>query len=44
MRAVLENKIIVLYKAIFLYQIMNICSYYRNQDLIFLRGLVNLNK
>lgn len=44
MRVVLENKVVVLYKAILLYQIMSICSYYRNQGLVFLRGLVDLDK
>ncbi|KAL7917745.1 hypothetical protein ACQKWADRAFT_317118 [Trichoderma austrokoningii] len=39
----LEEAIIALYKALILYQMTSVCSYYRNQGLVFLRGLVNLD-
>ncbi|KND93793.1 Vegetative incompatibility protein HET-E-1 [Tolypocladium ophioglossoides CBS 100239] len=37
----LEEKVVALYKALLLYQMKSICSYYRHQGLVFLRGLVN---
>ncbi|RYP60388.1 hypothetical protein DL771_010531 [Monosporascus sp. 5C6A] len=37
----LEGSIVKLYKALLLYQIKSICSYYRNQSLVFLRGTLN---
>jgi DNA replication protein DnaC len=39
----LEEAIIALYKALILYQMTSVCSYYKNQGLVFLRGLVNLD-
>jgi hypothetical protein len=39
----LEKTILGLYKALLLYQIRSVCSYYRDQRLVFLRGLVNLD-
>ncbi|KAL6805892.1 WD40 repeat-like protein [Trichoderma sp. SZMC 28012] len=39
----LEKEIISLYKALLLYQMNSICSYYRHQGLQFLRGLANLD-
>lgn len=39
----LEKTIVVLYKALLLYQMKGVCSYYRNQGLVFLRDLVNLD-
>lgn len=39
----LEEAIITLYKVLILYQMTSVCSYYRNQGLVFLRGLVNLD-
>jgi hypothetical protein len=39
----LEKAVVVLYKALLLYQIKSVCSYYRNQGLAFLRSLVNLD-
>ncbi|KAK4139138.1 uncharacterized protein C8A04DRAFT_40952 [Dichotomopilus funicola] len=39
----LEKEIIELYKALFLYQMKSVCSYYRNQGLVFLRGMLNLD-
>ncbi|KAH8800337.1 hypothetical protein F5884DRAFT_891236 [Xylogone sp. PMI_703] len=39
----LEKGIVALYKALLLYQMKSICSYYRNQGLVFLRGLVNMD-
>jgi hypothetical protein len=40
----LEGKVVEFYKTILLYQMKSICSYYRNQGLVFLRGLVDLDK
>lgn len=37
----LEKKVIALYKALLVYQMKSICSYYRNQGIVFLRGLLN---
>jgi hypothetical protein len=39
----LENKVVALYEALLLYQIKSACSFYRNQGLVFLRGLANLD-
>ncbi len=39
----LEDKVISLYKALLLYQMKSVCSYYQNQGLVFLRGLLNLD-
>lgn len=39
----LEEAIITLYKVLILYQMTSVCSYYRNQGLVFLRGLVKLD-
>jgi hypothetical protein len=39
----LEKEIIELYKALLLYQMKSVCSYYRNQSLVFLRGMLNLD-
>jgi hypothetical protein len=40
----LEQRVIALYKALLLYQMKSVCSYYRNQGLVFLRSLINLNR
>jgi len=37
----LEGRVIALYKALLLYQSKSVCSYYRNQGLVYLCGLVN---
>lgn len=39
----LEETVKSLYKALLLYQMKSVCSYYRNQGLVFLRGLLNLD-
>jgi hypothetical protein len=39
----LEKAVVALYKALLLYQIKSVCSYYRNQGLAFLRSLANLD-
>ena len=39
----LENTVVALYEALLLYQMKSVCSYYRNQGLVFLRGLANLD-
>jgi hypothetical protein len=39
----LEKTVVALYKALLLYQMRTVCSYYRNQGLVFLRGLANLD-
>jgi hypothetical protein len=39
----LEKTVVALYKALLLYQMKSVCSYYRNQGLVFLRGLANLD-
>ncbi|RYP17409.1 hypothetical protein DL765_004539 [Monosporascus sp. GIB2] len=39
----LEERVVELYKALLLYQIKSVCSYYRNQGLVFLRGMLNLD-
>jgi hypothetical protein len=39
----LEKRVVALYKALLLYQIRSVCSYYRNQGLVFLRSLANLD-
>ncbi len=38
----LEGKVIELYKAILLYQMKSVCSYYKCQGLVFLQGLIIL--
>jgi hypothetical protein len=40
----LEDKVVEFYKTLLLYQMKSVCSYYRNQGLVFLRGLVDLDK
>ncbi|KAK4119289.1 hypothetical protein N657DRAFT_627137 [Parathielavia appendiculata] len=37
----LQARVIALYKALLLYQIKSVCSYYRHQGVVFLRALVN---
>lgn len=37
----LEARIVALYKALLLYQLKSVCSYYRHQGLVFVRGLAN---
>ncbi len=37
----LKEKIFALYKALLLYQMKSVCSYYRHQGVVFLRGLAN---
>ncbi|KAK0755967.1 LOW QUALITY PROTEIN: hypothetical protein N5P37_011520, partial [Trichoderma harzianum] len=37
----LETKVLALYKALLLYQMKSVCSYYRQQGLVFLRSLVS---
>jgi hypothetical protein len=37
----LEDRILALYKALLLYQMKSVCSYYRNLILVVLRGLTN---
>ncbi|OAQ58427.1 WD-repeat protein [Pochonia chlamydosporia 170] len=37
----LQAKILALYKALLLYQMKSVCSYYRHRGLVFLRGLAN---
>jgi hypothetical protein len=39
----LEQKVVALYKAILLYQLKSVCSYYKNQGVVFLRNLANLD-
>ncbi|KAK3943773.1 hypothetical protein QBC46DRAFT_376209 [Diplogelasinospora grovesii] len=39
----LEGKVVELYKALLLYQMKSVCSYYRNQGLVFLRGMLHLD-
>ncbi|PIG83846.1 hypothetical protein AARAC_001872 [Aspergillus arachidicola] len=39
----LRQMVVALYRAILLYQIKSVCSYYRNQGLVFLRALVSLD-
>jgi hypothetical protein len=39
----LEGTVVELYKALLLYQMKSVCSYYRNQGLVFLRGMLNLD-
>ncbi|KAK4118127.1 hypothetical protein N657DRAFT_659742 [Parathielavia appendiculata] len=38
----LEGAVVELYKALLMYQMKSVCSYYRNQGLVFLRGMLNL--
>lgn len=38
-----EAKILALYKALLVYQMKSVCSYYRHQGLVFLRSLANLD-
>ncbi|KAL2015568.1 hypothetical protein VTK56DRAFT_5217 [Thermocarpiscus australiensis] len=37
----LQARVIALYKALLLYQMKSVCSYYRHQGLVFLRALAN---
>ncbi|KAJ4305977.1 hypothetical protein N0V88_000767 [Collariella sp. IMI 366227] len=39
----LEKGIVELYKVLFQYQMKSVCSYYRNQGYVFLRGMMNLD-
>ncbi|KAI3337073.1 hypothetical protein HD806DRAFT_26405 [Xylariaceae sp. AK1471] len=39
----LKERVTELYKALLLYQMKSVCSYYRNQGLVFLRGMLNLD-
>ncbi|KAK4031659.1 hypothetical protein C8A01DRAFT_41893, partial [Parachaetomium inaequale] len=39
----LEKGIVELYKALLQYQMKSVCSYYRNQGLVFLRGMLNVD-
>jgi hypothetical protein len=39
----LEETVVELYKALLLYQMKSVCSYYRNQGLVFLRGMLSLD-
>jgi hypothetical protein len=39
----LEARLVVLYKALLLYQMKSVCFFYRHQGMVFLRGLVNLD-
>ena len=39
----LEKGIVELYKALLQYQMKSVYSYYRNQGLVFLRGILNLD-
>jgi len=39
----LEKGIVELYKALLQYQMKSVYSYYRNQGLVFLRGMLNLD-
>ena len=39
----LENRIVELYKALLLYQMKSVCSFYRHQTWIVLRGLANFD-
>ena len=43
-RDILEERVVTLYKAILLYQMKSVCSYYRKQYLVFLRAIVDLDK
>lgn len=39
----LEKRVVELYRALLLFQMKSVCSYYRHQGLVFLRGLANLD-
>jgi hypothetical protein len=39
----LENKVVELYKVLLLYQMKSVCSFYRHQGWVFLRGLANID-
>ncbi|KAJ5692729.1 hypothetical protein N7462_002152 [Penicillium macrosclerotiorum] len=39
----LEGTVVALYKALLLYQMKSVCSYYKNQGLVFLRNTINLD-
>jgi hypothetical protein len=39
----LEKTVVALYKALLLYQMKSVCSYYRNQGLVILCSLANLD-
>ncbi|KAK3353868.1 WD40-repeat-containing domain protein [Lasiosphaeria hispida] len=39
----LENRVVELYKVLLLYQMKSVCSFYRHQGWVFLRGLVNID-
>lgn len=43
-RSKLEDKIIELYQALLSYQMASVCTYYRNQGLVFLQDLIQLNQ
>jgi hypothetical protein len=42
-QSLLESKVVALYEALLLYQIKSACSFCRNQGLVFLRGLTNVD-
>ncbi|KAK4245662.1 NACHT domain-containing protein [Corynascus novoguineensis] len=42
-RGQLEEKILDLYKALLVYQIKSVCSYYHNRGLVFLRDIIRLD-
>ncbi|KAJ6186531.1 hypothetical protein N7519_007832 [Penicillium mononematosum] len=39
----LEGRVVALYKALLLYQMKSVCSYYKNQGLVVLRSTINLD-
>jgi len=39
----LEERVVELYKGLLLYQMKSVCSYYHNQKLVFLRGMLSLD-
>ncbi|KAK3987123.1 hypothetical protein QBC44DRAFT_372413 [Cladorrhinum sp. PSN332] len=39
----MENRVVELYKALLLSQIKSVCSFYRHQGWVFLRGLANID-
>lgn len=39
----LEGRVVALYKALLLYQMKSVCSYYKNHRLVILRSTINLD-
>jgi hypothetical protein len=39
----LEGRLVALYKALLLYQMKSVCSYYKNKGLVILRSTINLD-